>query len=189
MESIRKRVDIELVTNPIRAKKLVAKPTTLNWNIISDNYVSTRKQKPKIIIDRPIYLGFCMFDLSKIPKYKFHYEILHKSGSRAKLAYTDTGSLSLICKHMTFIKTWRTTWTRRYVRLSSRPIPPPQLKDDKWRTNARAWRIKKLFGFEPKCTFASPKANWNLQRKATGTSQTSSLQRLHSHDENNRVDK
>ena len=86
-------MDLELVTNLTRAKKLIARPTTLHWNIITDNLASIRKQKPKIIVDRPIYLGFCIFELSKITMYKFCYEeILSKYGSRAKLAYTDTDS-------------------------------------------------------------------------------------------------
>ena len=94
MESLRKRMDIELVSNPIRAKKLIAEPTTLHWDIINENLVSVRKQKPKIIVDRPIYLGFCILELSKITMYKFHYEeIVSKYRSRAKLAYTDTDSL------------------------------------------------------------------------------------------------
>ena len=93
MECLCKRMDLELVTNPTRAKKLIAKPITLHWDIISDNLVSVRKQQPKIIVDRPIYLGFCILELSKIAMYRFHYEeILHKYGSRAKLAYTDTDS-------------------------------------------------------------------------------------------------
>ena len=93
MESLRQRMDLELVTNPTRAKKLIAKPTTLHCDIISENLVSVRKQKPKIIVDRPIYLGFCILELSKINMYIFHYEeIMSKYGSRAKLAYTDTDS-------------------------------------------------------------------------------------------------
>ena len=82
MKSLRKRIDLELVTNPTRAKKLIPRPTTLH----TENLVSIKKQKPKIIVDRPIYLGFCILELSKITMYKFHYEkILSKYGSRAKL--------------------------------------------------------------------------------------------------------
>ena len=93
MESLRKRTNLELVTNPTRAKKVIAKPTTLHWDIISENLVSVIKQKPKIIADRPIYMGFCNLELSKITMYKFHCEeIMCKYGSRAKLAYTDTDS-------------------------------------------------------------------------------------------------
>ena len=91
IKCLRKRMDLELVTNRTRAKKRIAKPTTRHWYIISDNLLSVRKQKPKIIIDRPIYLGFCILDLSKITMYIFYYEeILQKYGSRAKLSYTDT---------------------------------------------------------------------------------------------------
>ena len=93
MERLRKRIDLDLVTNPTRAKKLIARPTTLHWDIITENLVSIKKQKPKIIVDRPIYLGFCILELSKITMYKFHYEeIFSKYGWRAKLAYTDTNS-------------------------------------------------------------------------------------------------
>ena len=86
MESLRKRMDLKLVTNPTRGKKLIARPTTLHWDIITENLVSFRKQKP-------IYLSFCILELSNITMYKFHYEeILGKYISRAKLAYTDTDS-------------------------------------------------------------------------------------------------
>ena len=70
VECLRKRTNIELVTNPIRAKKLIAISTTLQWDITSDNLVSVRKQKPKIFVDRPIYLCFCILELSKIDLYK-----------------------------------------------------------------------------------------------------------------------
>ena len=40
MESRRKRMNLELVTNQTRAKKLIAKPTTLHWDIIIENLVS-----------------------------------------------------------------------------------------------------------------------------------------------------
>ena len=63
MESIRKRMDLELVTNSTRAKKLIAKPTTLHWDIVSEYLISVRKQKPKIIVDRPINLGFCILEI------------------------------------------------------------------------------------------------------------------------------
>ena len=45
MESLRKGMDLELVTNPTRANKLIARPTTLHWDIITKNLVSIKKQK------------------------------------------------------------------------------------------------------------------------------------------------
>ena len=72
MQSLRKRMDLELVTNPTRAKKLIARPITRHWDIITENLVTIKKQKPKIIVDRPIHLGICILELSKITMYKFH---------------------------------------------------------------------------------------------------------------------
>ena len=51
MESIRKRMDLDLATNPTLAKRLITRPTTPHRDIISENLVSVRKQKPKIIVD------------------------------------------------------------------------------------------------------------------------------------------
>ena len=65
MESLRKLMDLELVTNPTRAKKLIARPTTLHWDIITEDIVSIRKQKQKIIVDRLIYLGCCCLNCQK----------------------------------------------------------------------------------------------------------------------------
>ena len=107
MKCLRGKIDIELVTNPTQAKKLIAKPTTQHWDIITDNLLAIKKQKPKIFVNRPIYRGFCTLDLSKMVMNRFHYEtILPKYGSLAKLAYTDTDSFIYhiqtpeICKDM-----------------------------------------------------------------------------------------
>ena len=74
MECLRGRFDIELVTNPVRVKKLIAKQTTQHWDIITDNLIAIKKQKPTNVVDRRICLGFCILDLSKTVMYKFHYK-------------------------------------------------------------------------------------------------------------------
>ena len=44
MESLRKGMNLELVTNPTRTKKLIARPTTLHWDIITENLVWIRNR-------------------------------------------------------------------------------------------------------------------------------------------------
>ena len=49
--------------------------------------------KDKVLLKRPIYLGFAFWNCLKSPWYRFHYQqIIAKYGKKAKLAYTDTDS-------------------------------------------------------------------------------------------------
>ena len=47
--------------------------------------------RPHIIMEKPIYVGFCILELSKVTMYEFHYDhIVDKYGQNARLLYTDT---------------------------------------------------------------------------------------------------
>ena len=171
MKRLRKRMDLELVINPTRAKKLIAKPTTLHWDIISKNRVSVRKQKPKIIVERSIYLGFCILAFSKITMYKFHYEeILSKYWSRTKLAYTDTDFFIYYIQAPDLCKDMADNLDAYDTSVYSVDHPSTQRRMPRsyarWRTNTRVWHGMNLLVFEPKCTVSSsPIVNLNLLRK------------------------
>ena len=94
MENIRKRVDIELVTNKEKGEKLSAKPNFKHCNIFCENLIANHMKKTKLKFNKPIYLGMCILDLSKTLMYDFHFNYIKpKYGGKAKLLLTDTDSL------------------------------------------------------------------------------------------------
>ncbi|XP_054015893.1 uncharacterized protein LOC128896552, partial [Hylaeus anthracinus] len=94
MESVRKRMDLRLVTNWKQMEKLMAKPTFLDRTIYGENLVAVHLAKRKILFDKPIYIGMCILDISKTLMYRYHYDVLlpHYGPEKIKLMYTDTDS-------------------------------------------------------------------------------------------------
>ena len=94
MENIRKRKVVKLVSDRNKAKKLVAKPNFKHINIFSEELIAVHMKKTELTMDKPIYLGMCILDLSKTIMYDFHYNYIKpKYGNKAKLLFTDTDSL------------------------------------------------------------------------------------------------
>ena len=95
MENIRNRVDVKLVNTEEKLRKLVAKPNLKRPpKIFSENLVSVHMSKTSLLMNKPIYLGMCILDLSKIIMFDFHYNyIKSKYADKAKLLFTDTDSL------------------------------------------------------------------------------------------------
>ena len=94
MENIRNRVDVKLVNTEKKFKKLVAKPNFKSRKIFSENLISVHMKKTSLTMNKPVYLGMCILDLSKTIMYDFHYNYIKpKYGDKAKLLFTDTDSL------------------------------------------------------------------------------------------------
>ena len=94
MENIRSRVDIRLVTNEDRARKLISKPNFQHRTIFCEDLTAIQMKKTKLLFNKLVYLGMCILDLSKTLMYDFHYNYIKpKYSERAKLLFTDTDSL------------------------------------------------------------------------------------------------
>ena len=94
MENKRKRVNVKLITDKGLFTKYTSKPTFINCKIINEELVAVHCITEKIKLDKPIYVGFCILDISKTLMYDFHYGyIKNKYDSKAKLLFTDTDSL------------------------------------------------------------------------------------------------
>lgn len=94
MENLRNRVNVQLVQDAKKLKKLVSSPAFEGFTIFSSDLVGVKSIKKTLTLNRPIYVGFSILDLSKIIMYEFHYSFIKKIyGNNAKLLFTDTDSL------------------------------------------------------------------------------------------------
>ena len=76
-----------------RFLKYISTPTNIIHNIFGKDYAATHEIKPVLILNKPIYVGFTILDLSKWKMYDFHYNFI-KNNFDAELLFTDTNSLT-----------------------------------------------------------------------------------------------
>ena len=91
MENIRKHRNIKLVTTEEKYLHTVMKPNFKYGVLFGENLMG----KIKVVMNKPVYLGQAVLDLSKILMYEFHYDyMVPKYGlEKLKLCYMDTDSL------------------------------------------------------------------------------------------------
>ena len=105
MENARKHRDIKLVKTDCKRNKLVSEPNYHTMKLIAENLSIIEMKKVKVKMNKPIYLGLSILEISKIIIYEFWYDYMkRKYGDMVKLCYTDTGSLVMIIKTKDFDK-------------------------------------------------------------------------------------
>ena len=93
MENVRKHRDIKLVTTGEKRNKLVSEPNYHTTKCFSENLLAIEMKKTKVKMNKPIYLGMSILDISKTLMYKFWYDYFKlKYEDRSKLCYTDANS-------------------------------------------------------------------------------------------------
>ena len=93
MEDQRKHLDFERVSDERRFMKCVNNPSFKHSHIINENLVGVEKQKPKLKLDKPIFIGMSIPDLSKRHMCRFYYDVMKpKYGVNIRMVYTDTDS-------------------------------------------------------------------------------------------------
>ncbi|XP_033121232.1 uncharacterized protein LOC117120319 [Anneissia japonica] len=98
MENVRNRQTVHLCKTSETRKitKLFAKPNFNSFVDINDDLVAIHMDKTRVKLNKPIYCGTAVLDLSKLLMYEFWYDKLVPAyGDRVKLLYTDTDSLFL----------------------------------------------------------------------------------------------
>ena len=105
VENLRKRTNVKLIVDEKKLCKYVSKPGFVSSKIFNPDLVAVHSVKEKLKLDKPIYLGFSILDLSKWLMNDFHYGFIkNKYGNNAQLLFTDTDSLCYEIKTDDFYK-------------------------------------------------------------------------------------
>ena len=93
MENIRNHKDMKLVTSEQKYQKYVKKPNLNDGHPFSKHLFAVEMGKTEIKMNKPVYLGQTILDLSKTLMHEFNYSYMRpKYGSKVKLCCMDTDS-------------------------------------------------------------------------------------------------
>ena len=129
MENVRNDRDIKLVTSDKRRSILVSEPNYHSSKCISKDLMMIEMRKVEVKMNKPIYLGQAILDISKTLTYEFWYDYIKpKYGDKARLCYMDTDSFVIHIKTEDFYKdiaddVERWFDTSNYDENYERPIP------------------------------------------------------------------
>ena len=104
-ENIRKHRDIKLVTIDKKRSKLVSEPNYHTINLITEDLSIIEMKNTKVKMNKPIYLGLSILEISKTLMYEFWYDYMKpKYNGNVKLCYMDTDSFVMNIKTNDFYK-------------------------------------------------------------------------------------
>ena len=96
MENIRKRINVKIASTMEQKNKFIKNPLLTSYKLWGkdQDYGFFQFSKKNVVLNKPIQVGACILELSKVIMYNFHYNyIIPKYGNNQKLLFTDTDSL------------------------------------------------------------------------------------------------
>jgi hypothetical protein len=93
VESKRNHLSVKCALTERQVKFWTKKPTFESFYIVDENKAIIKLKKNKVVLDRPIYVGFTVLELSKNLMYNYHYNVFKQFyNTNIHLCYTDTDS-------------------------------------------------------------------------------------------------
>ena len=78
MEKLQKTINVRLVNNKKVVLKYTSRPSHITHKNFGKNYAAIHEIKPVLTLNKPIYVGFTVLELSKWLMYDFHYSLIKK---------------------------------------------------------------------------------------------------------------
>ena len=129
MENVRNHRDIKLVTTNAQRQKQVCEPNCHKSKQSSEDLMVIEINKTKLLMNKPVYLGQAILDISKTLMYEFWYDYSKpKCKNEAQLCYMDTDSFIIHIETEDFHKDIADNvdkWfeTSEYDKDSNKPLP------------------------------------------------------------------
>ena len=96
MDNVRNHRDIKPAMTQKRRNNLVSEPNYHTTMFFTENLLAIELKKPEILMNKPVYLGLSILELSEILMYEFWYDYVKpKCGEKPNLCYTDTDSFTV----------------------------------------------------------------------------------------------
>ena len=73
---VTKLIDIKLVATDKRRNQLVSQPNYLQTRWFSENLLAIEMKKTKVKMNKPVYLGLSILEISKTLMYEFWYDYM-----------------------------------------------------------------------------------------------------------------
>jgi len=156
MENLRSRVEMDFITSnkkwdtrrvdeqgnvhgtkrtklPRTVERKLASPLYQGHVIYNDDLVAIKKKKKELTLNKPIYAGMAILDLSKLHMFEFHYDFMKPQyGSNAQLLFTDTDSL---CYHIKTDDFYKDMWQNKHqYDLSNFPTDKEEDEEEEFNT-------------------------------------------------------
>ena len=92
MENMRKRMKIRIIKNARDHLEYTSRTTYINNKYSGRNLIAIHEKPEVLKLNKPIYVGCAVLDLSKLEMCKFYYDFLKQKCKNFKLIYMDTNS-------------------------------------------------------------------------------------------------
>ena len=105
-DRLRRPWSIKLVNDKDEYLKNVMKPNFKSGTLLGPNLMGCEMGKVRVVMNKLVYLGQAMLDLSKTIMYEFHYDYMKRKydDDKLRLCYMDTDSLIYSIKTEDFYK-------------------------------------------------------------------------------------
>ena len=177
VENVRKRKNIRLCNSDKKLLTYASKPTFRKSIDICDNLVAALMIKENIILDKPVFIGQAVLDLSKLRMYRLQYIELenyrNEFNCEINIVAADTDSFFLECKNVALDSLLSAMVRDHILDTSNYPITHPLYSREHaneiglFKDESEGDRYKEWIFLRPKC-YSLLKEDDTSNRKAKG---------------------